>query len=255
MKNAHDVYLAGIGRWQKVDVFKHATYVILDSGCTRSMGSRQRVMAFVKACKAQGFKGWFTFVPCDTKFSFANSQASRCTERLIIHYPTNPSCSTEVDILEEGSVPILISIQQMRNLYMTFRHTPECDYITCEAFGLKDFPIPISTSNHLLLNLADLKTPPKRVNCQFLTQNVTQIRSAQEITETNVTLNVSQLDGRRTATDMDECNPPRSETHPAFAAGDEWEDDPYGGGGFEQPSSSVKKPEILGIPDDILEDQ
>ena len=255
MKNAHDVYLAGIGRWQKVDVFKHATYVILDSGCTRSMGSRQRVMAFVKACKAQGFKGWFTFVPCDTKFSFANSQASRCTERLIIHYPTNPSCSTEVDILEEGSVPILISIQQMRNLYMTFKHTPECDYITCEAFGLKDFPIPISTSNHLLLNLADLKTPPKRVDCQFLTQNVTQIRSAQEITETNVTLNVSQLDGRRTATDMDECNPPRSETHPAFAAGDEWEDDPYGGGGFEQPSSSVKKPEIIGIPDDILEDQ
>ena len=138
---------------------------------------------------------------------------------------------------------------------MTFKHTPECDYITCEAFGLKDFPIPISTSNHLLLNLADLKTPPKRVDCQFLTQNVTQIRSAQEITETNVTLNVSQLDGRRTATDMDECNPPRSETHPAFAAGDEWEDDPYGGGGFEQPSSSVKKPEIIGIPDDILEDQ
>ena len=113
--HAHDVYLAGIGRWQKIDCTKHATYVILDSGCTRSMGSRARVTAFVDACRSSGFKGKFQFVPCCTQFSFANSQASKCWERLVIHFPTNPPCRTEVDILEEGSVPILISLQQMRN--------------------------------------------------------------------------------------------------------------------------------------------
>ena len=59
----NEVYLAGIGRWQKIDTLKHATYVILDSGCTRSMGSRARVMAFVKACRNSGFQGSFQFVP------------------------------------------------------------------------------------------------------------------------------------------------------------------------------------------------
>ena len=108
--------LSGLGQWQKIDTNKHATFTSLDSGCTRSMGSRVRVTAFVKACRLNGFKAHFQFVPCCTHFSFANSQASKCFERLVIHFPTDPPCKTEVDILEEGSVPILISLQQMRNL-------------------------------------------------------------------------------------------------------------------------------------------
>ena len=35
-----------------------------------------------------------------------------------------------------GTVPILLSISQMRNLYMTIEHTPQCDQITCKAFGM-----------------------------------------------------------------------------------------------------------------------
>jgi len=36
-ESSNEVYLAGIGRWQKIDCMKNATYVIIDSGCTRAM--------------------------------------------------------------------------------------------------------------------------------------------------------------------------------------------------------------------------
>ncbi len=85
-----------------------------------------------------------------------------------------------MDVLEEGSVPILISLQQMWNLYMSFRHTPDCDYITCAAFGLKDFPVPISTTNHLILNLADMKQCPEEVECGFMSEDISLLRTAKE---------------------------------------------------------------------------
>lgn len=121
------------------------------------MGSRPRVMAFVEACHNRGSKIWFEFVPCCTKLSFANSQTARVWEKLVTHFQTSPPCRTEVDTLEEGSVPILLSLQQMRNLYMNIRHTPDCDYLTCDAFGMKNFPRPVSTSNHLIIDLAEVK--------------------------------------------------------------------------------------------------
>ena len=58
-------------------------------------------------------------------------------ERLVIHFPTNPLCKTEIEILEEGNVPILLSLEQMRNLYMAFKHSPQVDYLTCAAFEMK----------------------------------------------------------------------------------------------------------------------
>ena len=68
----------------------------------------------------------------------------------------------------------------MRNLYMSFRHTPDCDYITCAAFGLEDYPVPISTSNHLILNLADLKQSPESVKCGFMSEDISLLRTATE---------------------------------------------------------------------------
>ena len=40
-------------------------------------------------------------------------------ESCIIHFPTAPPCSTKVDVLETGEVPIFFSFPQMRNLGMT----------------------------------------------------------------------------------------------------------------------------------------
>ena len=62
--------------------------------------------------------------------------------------------STNTDVLEQGTVPILLSISQMRNLYMTIEHTPQCDKITCKAFGMNRQAVPVSGAGHALVDLA-----------------------------------------------------------------------------------------------------
>ena len=115
----------------------------MDTGCTKCMGSRKKVMAFVQACKSKGsrFNGWFEFRPSNTKFSFANSEGDETYEKLVIHYNTDPPTSTEIDILEKGNAPILFSLDQMRNLRMTIELSPEVDLLTCHALGMVEYPI------------------------------------------------------------------------------------------------------------------
>ena len=45
---------------------------------------------------------------------FANSETETCLESNMIHFPTTPSCSTGVDVLETGNVPILLSLSQIK---------------------------------------------------------------------------------------------------------------------------------------------
>ena len=93
------------------------------------------------------------FFPSGTKFSFASSQSARITEKVTLWFDTQPPANTTIAVLDEGRVPILFSIQQMRNLRMTLEHTPTADYATCEAFGLNRTVLPVSTNNHLVLDL------------------------------------------------------------------------------------------------------
>ena len=95
----------------------------------------------------------FTYSPSGTKFSFANSQSARITEKVTLWFDTSPPANTTIEVLDEGKVPSLFSIQQMRNLRMSLEHTPTADYATCEAFGLNRTVLPVSTNNHLILDL------------------------------------------------------------------------------------------------------
>ena len=45
-------------------------------------------------------------------------------------------CSTKVDVLETGNVPILFSLPQMKILGMTVELDPKGDKIKCPTFGL-----------------------------------------------------------------------------------------------------------------------
>ena len=71
---------------------------------------------------------------------------------------------------------------------MGFQHTPDCDYITCAALNLKNYPIPISTSNHLLLDLCNLKSSPQRVECNFLSEDLELMRTAKETSPSAIML-------------------------------------------------------------------
>ena len=119
------------------------TYAILDNGCTRSMGSWHAIQRFTQAIEPMKDIISYEYIPAETKFTFANGETARVSWTLHLRYHTTPPCSTNIDVLEQGTVPILLSVSQMRNLYMTIEHTPQCDKITCKAFGMNRQAVPV----------------------------------------------------------------------------------------------------------------
>ena len=104
------------------------TVCILDLGSTRAMGSRKAVDRYVDSHPSSASSGlWYEIHPTSSRFFFANSQQSKCTEKIVIFMYDHGwnSQFTEFDIVEEGDVPLLMSLPQMRNLGFQFELTPE----------------------------------------------------------------------------------------------------------------------------------
>ena len=114
------------------------------------MGSRVAANRFIKAAPYYGIT--VESLPTDS-VNFANSQTTICKERMRIWLPTNPPIATDFDIIEEGNVPLLLSLPQMRNLRFTIELSPEAVYLRSPAFGNKRVLMKSSTSNHIVLDL------------------------------------------------------------------------------------------------------
>ena len=94
------------------------TVCILDLGCTRARGSRRAVEAFCSYVGSHPISGlWYEIQPTSSRF-----QQSKCFEKLVIFMYDNVwnTQFTEFDIVEEGDVPWLMSLPQMRNLGFQF---------------------------------------------------------------------------------------------------------------------------------------
>ena len=158
-----------------VDFGSNPTYVILDSGCTRAMGSRFAIDRLVQACQRHPKCDhiWFSTQPCTSKFSFANGEQSTVKERLVIHFRNdhaqNGLITTCVDILDKDKGPILFSVEQMRNLRMSIEHThtPVGEFFTCPLFGMQRTALSVSTSNHPVLDNMALVTSSWKTNVQL----------------------------------------------------------------------------------------
>ena len=94
-------------------------------------------------------------------FVFANSGTETWRESCIIHFPITQLCSTRVDVLETGDVPILYSLPQMQNLGITLELAPKGAKITCPAFGLYSSPVEYTTMEHIVLDLTSVAYQPK----------------------------------------------------------------------------------------------
>ncbi|CAE7432177.1 lgrC, partial [Symbiodinium microadriaticum] len=98
------------------------TAMVLDLGCTRAMASR----VAARFCDDNPNCGiWYTIAETMSQFTFANSESTKRKQKLIIcmydrEYAVQ---STEFDIVEQGHVPILMSLPQMRNLRLHLAHT------------------------------------------------------------------------------------------------------------------------------------
>ena len=130
----HTAWMASVHQ----NLANHPTHVVLGLGCTRSVGSRAAVRRFQKHALYYGITT--EFCRCNTSFVFANSETESCWENCIIHFPTTPPCSTGVDVLETGNVPISFSLPQMKNMGRTIELNPKGYKITCLAFGLYSSP-------------------------------------------------------------------------------------------------------------------
>ena len=86
-------------------------------------------------------------LPSTATLSFANSHTSRVTEKCKVWTNTNPPI-TDFDIIEEGTVPMLMSPR--------IELTPECAYLTSESFCYIRHPLRVSTTRHLVLNLVEI---------------------------------------------------------------------------------------------------
>ena len=162
-----------------IDLSREPTFVILDTGCTRSMGSRHAVNRLMQACsKQEPNLIWFKTVPCRSMFTFANGETSVITQRLVMYFARSngSSVSTTIDILDKGKVPILFSIQQMRNLEFELMHTAAGEFLTCQKFGLKNFPLSVSTSDHTILNVLDLARADRQPVSQFCSHHLSSLQ-------------------------------------------------------------------------------
>ena len=65
---------------------------------------------------------WYKIEETSSRFFFANSQQTKRAEKLVIHmYDKSWNLHmTEFDLVEEGNVPLLMSLPQMRNPRFSF---------------------------------------------------------------------------------------------------------------------------------------
>ena len=156
------------------------TVAILDLGCTRAMGSRNAVNAFCDYVDNHDCGLWNKIEQTSSRFFFANSQQTKCTEKLVIHmYDKSWSVhTTEFDIVEEGNVPLLMSLPQMRNLGFQFELSPQKSFLNCTRLGIWKHQLRMSKSTHLVMDFQDIAWYMNAV--YFKTPEVTSFFSQHE---------------------------------------------------------------------------
>ena len=64
--------------------------------------------------------------------------------------------STSFDIVEQGSVPILMSLPQMRNLKFKIELEPDKALLSSPPLGIRNMKLKVARSSHLVLDLLDV---------------------------------------------------------------------------------------------------
>ena len=130
------------------------TSMVLDLGCTRAMASRVAAQDLMKFCDHNPDCGiWYHVAETTSQFTFA-----KCNQKLVVSMYDKEYVvqSTEFDIVEQGHVPILMSLPQMRNLRFQFELHPDKELLSSPVLGIWDVKLKVAPSSHLVLDLLDL---------------------------------------------------------------------------------------------------
>ena len=135
------------------------TSMVLDLGCTRAMASKRAAQGLMEFCDAHPDCGlWYRLDQTTSQFTFANSESASCKQKILVcMYDRDYAIqSTEFDIVEQGEVPILMSLTQMRNLRFHFDLHPDKVYLSRPVLGIKNMVLKVARSTHLILDLLDV---------------------------------------------------------------------------------------------------
>ena len=139
------------------------TSMVLDLGCTRAMTSWRAAKELMDFCDKNPECGlWYRLDQTTSQFTFANSESASCKQKIVVcMYDVDYAVqSTEFDIVEQGEVPTLMSLPQMRNLRFQFDLHPDKAYLSSPVLGIKNMNLKVARSTHLILDLLDV--------CEFM---------------------------------------------------------------------------------------
>ena len=139
------------------------TSMVLDLGCTRAMTSWRAAKDLMEFCDKNPDCGlWYRLDQTTSQFTFANSESASCKQKIVVcMYDVDYAVqSTEFDIVEQGEVPTLMSLPQMRNLRFQFDLHPDKAYLSSPVLGIKNMNLKVARSTHLILDLLDV--------CEFM---------------------------------------------------------------------------------------
>ena len=139
------------------------TSMVLDLGCTRAMTSWRAAKDLMEFCDKNPDCGlWYRLDQTTSQFTFANSESASCKQKIVVcMYDVDYAVqSTEFDIIEQGEVPTLMSLPQMRNLRFQFDLHPDKAYLSSPVLGIKNMNLKVARSTHLILDFLDV--------CEFM---------------------------------------------------------------------------------------
>ena len=135
------------------------TSMVLDLGCTSAMTSWRAAKDLMEFCDQNPDCGlWYRLDQTTSQFTFANSESASCKQKIVVcMYDVDCAVqSTEFDIVEQGEVPTLMSLPQMRNLRFQFDLHPDKAYLSSPVLGIKNMALKVARSTHLILDLLDV---------------------------------------------------------------------------------------------------
>ena len=127
------------------------TSMILDTGCTKPMRSRHAYLFMRRDLSEDRVE----LLPDSTTFNFANGQRALAREKCRIWFSYEPPLFTDFSIIDEGKVPFLMPLPQMKNLGVSLDLRGTSEKILFHTGILKGQGVPLhrNRAGHLTLDV------------------------------------------------------------------------------------------------------
>ena len=138
----------------------HPTHVVLDLGCTRSIGSRAAIRRFQKHALHYGMTT--EFYSCNSPLCLPTLRQKLVGKVVLFIFRHHLHVLPELTCLRRATCQSYSPfLTKKKSLGMTIQLDPKGDTITCPSFGMDSSPAEYFTMGHIVLDLTSLAYQPK----------------------------------------------------------------------------------------------